>query len=566
MNKSRALVARTARALSSAGSTVVVPDLYGTGDSEGDFVDADWRTWLDDQCRLGLWARRQGAAEVVFWGLRSGCLLAAEAAATDPGGADRLILWQPVHSGKQQMTQFLRLRMAASLGQAGDARESVAELKEKLADAGSLRVAGYELGSRLLQDMDVRQIGEVRLPVSLPVDVLEVTSGAAALVNRVTQKQVAAWQEAGHPCRHRVVVGDPFWATQELGEAPELAAATVALFDGPAGPLPGGDHAFEGLISETSSHSRSVSFSCEGASLAGVVHRPPPPVARTEDVGVVIVVGGPQYRIGSHRQFLLMARTLAEAGWPVLRFDYRGMGDSAGPFRGFMHVEADIRAAVDALCRECPQVKRVVLWGLCDAATASVFYAHTDARVVGLVAANPWVYSEAGAARAYLKHYYWRRLLSRSFWSKLVSGRVSPRASLASIGEFLGKLLASPAKDQGGSKQEVHGRKEGSKEISATEHVTREHGAASSPPSVDLVKLFAVNFNRFSGRSLLLISGNDLTAAEFMDAARSSKSLRKQLAGPRVHQRQLPGVDHTFSRPEWRRQVEQETLHFLSSL
>ena len=39
---------------------------------------------------------------------------------------------------------------------------------------------------------------------------------------------------------------------------------------------------------------------------------------------MVIVVGGPQYRAGSHRQFTLLARHIAAAGYPVLRFDARG--------------------------------------------------------------------------------------------------------------------------------------------------------------------------------------------------------------------------------------------------
>jgi len=51
--------------------------------------------------------------------------------------------------------------------------------------------------------------------------------------------------------------------------------------------------------------------------------------------GVLIVVGGPQYRVGSHRQFLLLSRRLAAEGHPVMRFDYRGMGDASGAMRGF---------------------------------------------------------------------------------------------------------------------------------------------------------------------------------------------------------------------------------------
>ena len=55
-------------------------------------------------------------------------------------------------------------------------------------------------------------------------------------------------------------------------------------------------------------------FHCEREQLVGMLHRGANPDAR---LGVLIVVGGPQYRVGSHRQFVLMARDLAAAGYPV---------------------------------------------------------------------------------------------------------------------------------------------------------------------------------------------------------------------------------------------------------
>src|SRR5688572_13881859 len=86
-------------------------------------------------------------------------------------------------------------------------------------------------------------------------------------------------------------------------------------------------------------------FACAGDWLMGLVHLPPHPRER----GVVVITGGPQYRVGSHRQFTLLARKLAAQNFPVLRFDYRGMGDSEGEPRSFEHMNADIRAAVDVL-------------------------------------------------------------------------------------------------------------------------------------------------------------------------------------------------------------------------
>ena len=76
---------------------------------------------------------------------------------------------------------------------------------------------------------------------------------------------------------------------------------------------------------------RALTFDCCGERLVGVVSEP----ALAGKLGVVVVVGGPQYRVGSHRQFVLFARRLATEGVAVLRFDYRGMGDATGRPRQF---------------------------------------------------------------------------------------------------------------------------------------------------------------------------------------------------------------------------------------
>ncbi|MGB1108861.1 MAG: hydrolase 1, exosortase A system-associated, partial [Gammaproteobacteria bacterium] len=108
-------------------------------------------------------------------------------------------------------------------------------------------------------------------------------------------------------------------------------------------------------------------FTSADFALAGILHEAAPGA----ETGVLLVVGGPQYRVGSHRQFVLLARDVAAAGWPVLRFDYRGMGDASGEKIDFETCGDDIRAAVDEFQRRCPSIRQVVIWGLCDAASAA---------------------------------------------------------------------------------------------------------------------------------------------------------------------------------------------------
>lgn len=274
-----------------------------------------------------------------------------------------------------------------------------------------------------------------------------------------------------------------------------------------------------------------ISFDCESDQLIGIISQPAVP----NDCGVVIVVGGPQYRIGSHRQFVLLARFLATEGITTLRFDYRGMGDSSGEFRDFNAVDMDMRAAIDALQRSDPRIKRVVIWGLCDAASAALFYAPTDQRIIGLVLANPWVRTSTGQAQAVLTQYYRSRLLDRALWKKVLTGQFDFKKSISSLARVIRRALA----------------KESSREPTA---------------ELPLRERMYVSWASFSGKVLLLISGEDLTAKEFMDMVSTSAPWRALVENPRVSVRQFPSASHTFSRSAWRDEVAAVTANWVIGL
>lgn len=285
---------------------------------------------------------------------------------------------------------------------------------------------------------------------------------------------------------------------------------------------------------------RTVVFACAGDELVGVLHEGSAG-ART---GVVIVVGGPQYRVGSHRQFLQLARHLAAAGMPVLRFDTRGMGDSGGAFPGFEALDADIRAAVDALCAEKPALERVALWGLCDAASAILFYAHGDPRIGGIALVNPWIRTAATHARAQVRHYYLARLLDGAFWRRLVTGKVDIRQAVGGAAAAVRNALTRPASGPGGP--------------------APAGGAASA--DLPLPERMAQGFRLFDGPVLLIMSGDDLTAQEFDDVARAGPSWSGQLEAGRVTRHDLPDADHTFSRAAWSQTVAETTRTWLDTL
>jgi exosortase A-associated hydrolase 1 len=282
---------------------------------------------------------------------------------------------------------------------------------------------------------------------------------------------------------------------------------------------------------------QALSFGCGGEQLVGILS----PCATPARRGVLIVVGGPQYRAGSHRQFALLARELAAQGIPAMRFDYRGMGDGSGAMRNFEMVQDDLRAAVDSFLHAVPGLQEVVLWGLCDAASAALFYAHSDPRVAGLVLLNPWARTEEGLARTTLRHYYRNRLLQPALWKKLFSGQFQFGAALRS---FLGLLGAARAKAAAPA------------EPAAAPAAPVPVFAVSAPPGVPgLHGRMLEGMQRFGGQVLFIFSGADLTAQEFLDMTKASRRWQDLLAAPRVQQHTLAAADHTFSRREWRDQV-----------
>lgn len=297
---------------------------------------------------------------------------------------------------------------------------------------------------------------------------------------------------------------------------------------------------------------RALALPCNDSWLYGILSLPEPTVSR----GLLIVVGGPQYRVGSHRQFTLLARHLAAQGVPVLRFDCRGMGDSEGTMRTFEDFDDDLCCAIDRFFEEVPTLSDLVIWGLCDAASAALFYAYRDRRVAGLVLLNPWIRTDEGAAKVYLKHYYITRLFEPAFWNKIWRGNFNYAAAAQSFSKLIGEAFAGKEKTAARAKN--------------TEDAVGAVGAvgAAGDRSCELASLpqrMFYGLSHFKGKVLLIISGNDLTAQEFSDMVKGSREWRKLLASPQVTRLDLPGANHTFSRREWRDQVTVWTKEWIQS-
>lgn len=272
-----------------------------------------------------------------------------------------------------------------------------------------------------------------------------------------------------------------------------------------------------------------LEFACAGQRMLGVLARPAAP----SRLGVLVVVGGPQYRAGSHRQFVLLARALAAAGVPVLRFDLRGMGDSDGSRTEFYDADADVDAALSAFQAALPGLERIVLWGLCDGATACALYPITDRRVAGLALVNPWLRTEQLAAQARLEHYYRKRLFDARFWRKLLQGRARVMRSLQGV-------------------------------LSAWRGSRAAALSSAAPTRARSWPADAVaNLAQDDRPRLVVLSGRDAVAEEFRTAATRDARLDAALRAAVTERLDVAEANHTFSTSRTRAILFDGTLDWL---
>ena len=530
MNKTRRMSARMARLLAGGGWRVVQKDLYGCGDSAGDFSDASWAAWIED---VAAELRRADAERPVWlWCVRAGALLASAVLADRP--EVNLLLWHPVVSGAQHLQQFLRLHVGARvLGSAKGASGSTPT--QALREGRATEVGGYLLAPALAQALE-RATFEVPTDHTGRIAWFELWPDVAPSVSVAAGRVAEQLEARGLDISVEALSGPALWQTQEIEESEELLQRSLLAVARQAQEATAGDGQVEREArhaGDSISPEQALGFRCGEAQMWGVLTRPRPPAIEAP-TAVVIAVGGPQYRVGSHRQFVQLARRLAEQGYSTLRFDYRGMGDSEGVYRSFEDVGPDLHAAIDALRHACPAVREVVVWGLCDAASAAMMHAVSHEAVSGIVAVNPWARGDASLAAAQVRHYYLARMLQREFWSKLASGRLEVRASIAA---FLGNVR------QGWG----HARALGSRGSGDDSYQTR----------------MARGIAGFRGRMLLILAGDDLTAKEFLRHAGASPPWRGLLASRRVSRLDVPQADHTFSSRAWAMQAEDATIAWL---
>lgn len=284
-----------------------------------------------------------------------------------------------------------------------------------------------------------------------------------------------------------------------------------------------------------------VTFECENETLLGIVHVPAELGSASRGV-LAMPAGGPQYRGGCCRQLLFLGRRLADAGTPVMRFDYRGIGDGSGRFVPFTEIEADLKAAVAKFRETVPGLSEVVLWGGCDAASASMIHGWKLPEVTGLALGNPYAHTEETGEQAMVKHYYLQRLREPAFWRKVLSLRFNPLPAIATVGRVLGRALR---------------RHDSSGETSSADNFD------SQPYPVRM----RLGTERFGGHMLMLMSGRSIVSKEFDELVAADPAWPRALSNCKTMARHdLPEADQAFSTIAARDEIIEIAKTWLKSL
>jgi pimeloyl-ACP methyl ester carboxylesterase len=160
------------------------------------------------------------------------------------------------------------------------------------------------------------------------------------------------------------------------------------------------------------------------------------------DVAVLMLHGWGGLRSGPHNLITHLARALATAGVPSLRFDFRSRGESSGDDETdgatLPGMAADALAAANLLIERSGASKLVTL-GLCSGGNVAIGILDRLPKPAGLFLLSVYPFSDGDAfgrdvhRTAHYLGVYWRKLWMRETWRKFFRGEIFFR----SIGKVL---------------------------------------------------------------------------------------------------------------------------------
>jgi exosortase A-associated hydrolase 1 len=174
-------------------------------------------------------------------------------------------------------------------------------------------------------------------------------------------------------------------------------------------------------------------LACAGETLAATLD------SAAGATALLIVSGGNEIRSGAHAGMAQLASRIAEQGFPVLRYDRRGIGESTGQNQGFLDSAAEIAAAAEFLRLE-QKAHKIIAFGNCDAATSLALFG-PEAGIDGYILANPWVIETESApetqeptlSSAAIRARYWDRIRNPRSVIDLLTGKIDIKKLLKGL-------------------------------------------------------------------------------------------------------------------------------------
>ena len=234
MNRSRRVVTLQARQFAENGYAVLIIDLFGCGDSTGEFADATWEIWKADLGIAEKWLIQRLHTQIGLWGLRLGALLAMDFARHAQNRITSIILWQPVINGKSFMTQFLRLRAVSSI--LADGQKPIGTsvttnaMRSAMLDGETFEIAGYDISPALTSAIDALDAKTLWVNTA-PIYWFDISGPGLNTIPSLTTEVVNEWRRQNADLHQHAVLGQPFWALQDISDAPALLTVTTSLLD-----------------------------------------------------------------------------------------------------------------------------------------------------------------------------------------------------------------------------------------------------------------------------------------------------------------------------------------------
>ena len=531
--------------LAAAGFTVLRLDYLGTGDSEGVVEDPQrLATWQANVHDAAAWLRSvAGCSKISLVGLRLGAALAVQYAAQHE--VENLVLWAPVVKGRRYVRELTALAQTAQMA-ATDA------------DAGSIEAMGFVYTSELAADLG--KIDLLSCTARCQHALIAATSGDGGLLDHLTKQGVAAesaavsgYNEMMAEPHDTVVPHETLKCITEWmkAKAPPMGAAAVIS----PSALP--------VTMKTCGVRESIHRFSTTPDLFGIMAEPAG--RETSLPWIVMLNAGAAYRIGPGRLHVPLARQLAELGYPILRIDINGIGDSvpADPEKENDAYAATAFRDVSLVCdylRAHQPGRPIVLMGLCSGAYVAFQSAAQlpGPDIIESILINPLVFfwkegmiiNDTSMDQLVAWREYGRAFFKWSHWKKLLTGKTRTGFT-GSIRRFAGHM-----------KPLVHkvGRKLVKSMQPARPAILEQDVGCGHPARQDL----AGDLQRIAaaGRTLaMFVSDNDPGYFLMMyQARRRANQLIKQ---GRLQCHFIPNADHTFSTADARRRFHLMLIEYL---